>query len=365
MGLLKQAWESRDETKVLAVLKKAIEKNDQYVLSKIASRTASWAVGDEEVVSDAVGIAIVDKLTDEENLQFIAEFADSEVVSKAAVEKLTDQALLADIAKQVKGIATDTALNMLTDQVLLASVAKDAEVEYICIEALKKITDQVLIVDIAKNARYVYVCFLALDKVTDRTLLANIAENAKFMPISREAVSKLTDQMIIDEIIKNEDDLCSNIVVLKKLIFNILGRTKMASQSDETSIIKANVDELLKLNRAVANYVNEKKKKDSSVTSKAVGVIGILVLLKDFNDLISQIIELVKQLIDLNKNKNEDTLKTIIEKLSRLQNRLIRNNNTNESFDTLFESINTEMHEEAIVETDVSTTLGRIVITVG
>jgi hypothetical protein len=172
---------------------------DQSILRYIAKK-GYWPE-----VRDAAIKKLTDqikKLTDQNLLKKIAENDEYFELRFAAIEMITDQSFLYDIAiksYRYNRMMSEVAINTITNQSVLADIVKNSTIKEQKEYAFKKITDQSVLIDIAKINKDMR--HAALKNITDQSFLIDIFENDKDMRY--EVLENITDQSFLNEIANN------------------------------------------------------------------------------------------------------------------------------------------------------------------
>jgi hypothetical protein len=190
--------------------------SDQTLLAEIARTSAA---GD-------VRQAAVERLTDQTLLCKIAEDDKDGRVRAAAVKNsnLTDQILFARIAKYGRdGDLRKAAVERLAsqEQQLLADVAMTDPYEGAAKAALAAIVDQALVADVAVNMRQSKnVTGRAVEMLTEPRMLARVVREAEDSSLIGRAVQKIHDEALLLELLTEEWSEASRPMIVAKGSFS-------------------------------------------------------------------------------------------------------------------------------------------------
>jgi hypothetical protein len=179
------------------------EIRQQAVRRMTDQRRLAWVAKHD--ISVAVGVAAVERITDQALLADIARTREAwtidAAVHHAAVERITDQTLLADLAK-TKG---DTrAAGRISDPALLVSLAEAAEAASVREAAVRGIDDQKVLFRSAKNDAFPEVRLAAVGRLSDQAMLAELARTSSDIAVRRAAIGKVTDQTVLGQVARND-----------------------------------------------------------------------------------------------------------------------------------------------------------------
>jgi len=158
-----------------SLVKKINETEDQqylsaFILACFKGRTANIDIREYDIIKSEVGA--MHKYMQERD-----------TLAATAITKITDQALLTEIAKNVRC------------QVNLGSHGNYAAMYILHLEAAatQKLTDEELLADVAKNAVSDKAVEVAIKKMSDQNALIHVAKNHPFVDIRVQAEKRLKE----------------------------------------------------------------------------------------------------------------------------------------------------------------------------